>query len=69
MLIADKVQNRNDFLNHHRVTHPRSGELDRYFDLWLERLGVTEAQFERWVVELSQTFSEVLETNVARAQR
>jgi hypothetical protein len=45
MLVADKVQNRKDFIVHHRATHARSAELDRYFGLWLERLGVSEARF------------------------
>jgi len=45
MLVADKVQNRKDFLLHHRGHHPRSDVLDRYFRLWLERLGVSEARF------------------------
>ncbi len=46
MLVADKVQNYKDFLVHHRATHPRGEALDRYFRLWLERLGVTPARFE-----------------------
>jgi (p)ppGpp synthase/HD superfamily hydrolase len=45
MLIADKVQNRADFLRHHAATHPRSTELDRYFRLWLERLGIDESWY------------------------
>ena len=45
MLIADKVQNRKDFITYHRGTHPRSAELDIYFDAWLIRLGVREAHF------------------------
>jgi len=45
MLIADKVQNRHDFLRHHRDTHPRAEALERYFRLWLERLGVAEARY------------------------
>jgi len=45
MLVADKVQNRKDFILHHARSHPRSKELDRYFRLWLERLGVSESQF------------------------
>lgn len=45
MLVADKVQNRADFLRHHRDTHPRAAELDRYFRLWLERLGVGEDRY------------------------
>ena len=44
MLIADKVQNRADFIAHHLGTHARSEALDRYFRLWLERLGIDEAR-------------------------
>ena len=40
MLRADKIQNYRDFVAHHAATHPRAAELDRYFRLWLERLGV-----------------------------
>lgn len=42
MLIADKVQNRKDFELYHLGTHARSDELNRYFQIWLERLGVRE---------------------------
>jgi hypothetical protein len=45
MLVADKIQNRADFLAHHRATHPRAAELDRYFRLWLERLGIDEPRY------------------------
>lgn len=45
MLVADKVQNRADFVRHHLATHPRAPELDRYFRLWLERLGVDEGRY------------------------
>lgn len=45
MLVADKIQNRKDFERHHLGSHPRSAELDRYFRLWLERLGVSEARY------------------------
>lgn len=47
MLIADKVQNRKDFERYHRGAHPRSDELDRYFRLWLARLGVSEEEYRR----------------------
>jgi len=52
MLVADKVQNRSDFLMNHAATHPRRRELARYFELWLERLGVDEAQY-RDLVEVA----------------
>lgn len=38
MLLADKLQNRHDFYQYHLGTHPRSAELQRYFDTWLEYL-------------------------------
>lgn len=44
MLVADKVQNYRDFLRHHAATHPRRDALDRYFRLWLERLGIDDAR-------------------------
>jgi hypothetical protein len=46
MLIADKVQNRKDFLTYHLGTHPGSIELDIYFKNWLRALGVLEAKYE-----------------------
>lgn len=45
MLVADKVQNRSDFLRHHAGSHPHGAELDRYFRMWLERLGIDEARY------------------------
>lgn len=38
MLIADKEQNRKDFLEYHYGTHVRSSELYAYFELWLKYL-------------------------------
>lgn len=49
MLIADKVQNRKDFMLHHYGTHPKSAELDRYFRNWLRALKVTEQEYDRLV--------------------
>ncbi len=46
MLIADKIQNRKDFLLHHVDSHPRSNELSQYFLNWLTRLGVSEARYD-----------------------
>ncbi|MCP3064052.1 hypothetical protein LXT21_35275 [Myxococcus sp. K38C18041901] len=48
MLRADKVQNYKDFIIHHRGTHPRSAELERYFQAWLTRLDVSPAQVRHW---------------------
>jgi hypothetical protein len=45
MLAADRIQNRKDFVLHHRGTHPRTAELDRYFQLWLQKLGITDQEF------------------------
>lgn len=45
MLIADKVQNRKDFLTYHYGKHPKSIELDIYFKNWLRALQVTEAMY------------------------
>lgn len=56
MLAADKIQNRKDFELYHLQTHPRSAELQRYFALWLERLGIGETvyqEFKRRLLEPS----------------
>lgn len=50
MLIADKVQNYKDFLIYHSATHPRSQELDEYFNNWLKRLDAE--QIFRTYIEL-----------------
>lgn len=42
MLIADKVQNFKDFTLHHYGTHPRSEQLNRYFNMWFRRLDVVD---------------------------
>jgi len=46
MLIADKIQNYKDFINYHRGSHPRSDELELYFEHWLSYLGVDN--FGEW---------------------
>lgn len=53
MLVADKVQNRNDFQRYHAGHHARSAELTRYFELWLQRLGVSETHYAELVAMLA----------------
>jgi hypothetical protein len=55
MLIADKVQNRKDFELYHKGTHKRSRELDIYFKMWLEALGVSEKDYIIYKNILSNT--------------
>ena len=38
MLYADKIQNRKDFNLYHKGSHPKSDQLERYFDLWINYL-------------------------------
>lgn len=57
LLIADKVQNRKDFLLYHRGSHPRSDALDLYFRRWLERLEISEARFAELFEQLQVTAS------------
>ncbi|MCC5944726.1 MAG: hypothetical protein JJT94_07300 [Bernardetiaceae bacterium] len=54
MLIADKIQNRKDFEQYHKETHPRSAMLLQYFHNWFERLGISESFYQDCVKFLSQ---------------
>lgn len=36
LLLADKLQNRQDFLLYHEGTHLRTAQLRTYFDVWIE---------------------------------
>ncbi len=47
MLIADKIQNKKDFMIHHYGKHQRSEELYTYFNKWLTHLGVDETKYEK----------------------
>lgn len=38
MLLADKVQNKKDFIRYHKDKHERSEQLTRYFDSWIAYL-------------------------------
>lgn len=40
MLIADKIQNKKDFMLYHYGEHDRSDELFNYFNNWHDRLGI-----------------------------
>jgi len=46
MLIADKVQNRKDFEQHHKGVHPESERLSAYFANWLSELGISEERYQ-----------------------
>jgi len=52
MLIADKVQNRKDFETYHLGTHQHSDRLQIYFSEWLDRLGISETQYQALVYEI-----------------
>lgn len=54
MLIADKVQNRKDFETYHKGTHARSKELDLYFKVWLETLGVSEDRYQELCANIDE---------------
>lgn len=49
MLVADKVQNRKDFLVYHYGTHARSDVLDQYFKNWLSRLQISDTDYHHLV--------------------
>lgn len=52
MLIADKVQNKKDFMIYHLGKHDRSDELAFYFNAWLEILEISNSEYERLVTSL-----------------
>ncbi len=47
MLIADKVQNKKDFMTYHYGKHERSKELHAYFDKWLDALNVDNLRYQK----------------------
>jgi hypothetical protein len=49
MLVADKVQNRKDFIRYHKGTHANSARLDQYFKDWMNALGISEMEYARLV--------------------
>ena len=58
MLMADKIQNRKDFTLYLRGKIKNTDRLDVYFSNWLARLGVTEAEYEKMVDDIINTFPE-----------
>ena len=56
-LRADKVQNRADFELYHKGTHPRSAELDVYFKVWLDKLGISEDRYQELVHKMKTRVS------------
>lgn len=70
MLRADKVQNRKDFEKYHKATHPRSKQLTRYFDVWLDRLGITEEQYQYLCAKIDEMYAGKPEViNIGPAQK
>ena len=66
MLIADKVQNRKDFLAHFTAaSHPEYGELVRYFDLWMEALGISEERYVELTALLPPALQPLLDVMIA----
>jgi hypothetical protein len=55
MLVADKVQNRKDFITYHKGTHERSGQLDLYFIKWLEALDISESVYEHLCTKIDES--------------
>jgi len=61
MLIADKVQNKKDFMLYHKGIHPKSNTLEHYFDNWLAALG-SEHLYVLCLQQISSTPSIISET-------
>lgn len=59
MLIADKVQNRKDFEIYHLKTHPNSERLSLYFNEWLQRLEVSESQYQLLVQQIKVSTGQI----------
>lgn len=47
MLVADKVQNRKDFIRYHKGKHEKSDRLDAYFNVWMDRLEISDEEYQR----------------------
>ncbi len=60
MLIADKIQNYKDFVLYHKGSHPRSLELDEYFNNWFIKLNLTIDDVNHWITRLKQNQEEFI---------
>ena len=49
MLIADKVQNKKDFIQYYKGIVKDVVELSAYFDSWLRALGISESRYHQLV--------------------
>ena len=67
MLIADKVQNCKDFVTYHKGTHPRTEYLERYFDQWLRKLGVSSVEYQRYCDSIE--FYKIMQTKPTTEDR
>lgn len=56
MLIADKVQNKKDFVTYHQGTHPRSNQLTSYFDYWLSYLEVSDKLYAQLCISIDAQY-------------
>jgi hypothetical protein len=61
MLVADKIQNKKDFMKYMYFKHERPGYREvsersvQYFDSWLARLGVNQEMYKNVVKQIEQS--------------
>lgn len=67
MLIADKVQGRKQFVRHQRGRHVRSDELNLYFALWLQALGVGQEEYDGLCASIDMAAHRAVPRNVFMA--
>jgi hypothetical protein len=66
MLVADKVQNRKDFLaSFSAAKHPEYGELVRYFVLWMEALEISDERYVELTALLPPALQPLLDAMIA----
>ena len=67
MLIADKVQGRKEFIRHQRGRHARTEELDLYFELWLQALGVDQEEYDGLCASIDMAVRRAVPRNIFAA--